>query len=328
MHRYAISSASRTVTKSMSRLAYLDKGVVVLNKPPGLICQFDHNTPRKGGVDNTYGSYLEDAMAKYGLPVVPTPLHRLDKATTGALLFGLHEFVTRDLAKQFQARTIDKVYLAIVRGGHKSFKEARGLITNTLTVVDGRVSTNGSPDIDWVSGRHSGPKHQMKQKVAITEWELVASSPTAPLSLVRLILRTGLKHQLRIHMAHTLQVPILGDTLYSRSKLSDKITDILTVPEDIMYLHASSLSFDRYSTNGPRKKHRIQVITPLPKYFTGLCHKVGIAVDRDVVKGGVWDNGEIVPRSNLSLQRFARVVDQAGQDFEDPGHHIPGESLI
>jgi len=128
-------------------------------------------------------------------------------------------------------------------------------------------------------------------------------------------------------MALSLQAPILGDTLYSKSRLSHKITDAVDVPEDIMYLHASSISFNRYNPVGPHKKRRITVIAPLPKHFTGLCHKAGISLDRDVVKGGVWDNGESVPRSAMGLHRFARLEVDKSAD-ENPGVAFQNEAAF
>lgn len=336
MYRYVLQPNFPIAARAMSRLAYLDKGAMVLNKPPGLVCQFDHSSSKnvaKLAEENTYGPFLKDIQASYNLSEVPMPLHRLDKMTTGALLFGLSESVARDLSRQFQARTVQKDYLAIVRGGRKSFESTDGTIYNFLEIDDGRVSVASADTVDRASDKTAGQSWKSKRKGAITEWELVASSSTVPLSLVRLTLRTGVKHQLRVHMAHTLQVPILGDTLYSKSKLSNKITDVVTIPEDAMYLHASSLSLDRYSSVGPHKKHRIRVIASLPKYFTGLCHKIGIALDRDAVKGGVWDNGEVVPRSAFSLQRFSRVEDLTDlkdeeENFELAEAHIPGGSVV
>ena len=85
-----------------------------------------------------------------------------------------------------------------------------------------------------------------------------ANKPNSPVSLVRLKLLTGYKHQLRVHMARCLQsephawssslllkghaAPILGDSLHSQTRLSDSISKVTSVPKDRVFLHASRLS--------------------------------------------------------------------------------------
>jgi 23S rRNA-/tRNA-specific pseudouridylate synthase len=82
------------------------------------------------------------------------------KPTTGALVFALNATSARDLAQQFQARTVEKTYLALVRGGEKSFDKRSGEIRVPLQIEDGRVSLS----------------RDLSGKPAATDWELLASS--------------------------------------------------------------------------------------------------------------------------------------------------------
>lgn len=146
---------------------------------------------------------------KVGLDDVPLQLHRLDKLTTGALLLATTATHARALSQQFQDHVVHKTYLALVRGGRKSFHgNAKGTISSRIKVApDGRVK------VDEGHG-----------EVAMTDWKLLGSSvclrcthlnriiltfrnsqEKVPLSLLHLSLLTGIKHQLRIHLAETLQ---------------------------------------------------------------------------------------------------------------------------
>lgn len=148
----------------------------------------------------------------------PWPVHRLDKvlslfthhpsdinteqATTGALLLARSPTNLHALHTQFKTHQVEKTYLALVRGGEKSFPGKSGVLKDVF-----RYSANGRFDrimpigaekeaADWEDG---------KRKIAETHWEVLATSPKAPISLVKLNLVTGMKHQLRIHMAKLLQ---------------------------------------------------------------------------------------------------------------------------
>jgi 23S rRNA-/tRNA-specific pseudouridylate synthase len=114
--------------------------------------------------------------------------------------------LARELSQQFQSRTVEKTYLALVRGGSQSFPVHSGQVRAPLKFVNGRPS---------IGSLENGKRGE-------TDWELVASSvgwpfiayhysimksinqSKAPVSFVRLRPRTGLKHQLRVHLAHSL----------------------------------------------------------------------------------------------------------------------------
>ncbi|KAJ8586245.1 pseudouridine synthase [Rhizopogon salebrosus TDB-379] len=272
----ALKSA-RTGTSYWARSAiYADRSIIVLNKPAGLICQGSEASSENKSECNKFDDLLRDVKQSFDLESLPYPVHRLDKATTGTLLLARSLASARQLSQQFQSRVVGKTYLALVRGGEKSFPARSGEIRDALEFSDGRVSIGES----------------CAAKFAATDWELLASSPTAPLSLLRLTLHTGLKHQLRIHLAHSLHTPILGDNLYTRSSISDKIAKVTQLPEKRIFLHASQLTLSRYRKAGPSKHFRLGIGAPLPKDFLTICKDAGIPLDPTYVDGGLYVDGQ------------------------------------
>ncbi|KAG6331756.1 hypothetical protein ID866_7330, partial [Astraeus odoratus] len=225
-----------------------------------------------------------DLKDRFDLVNLPYAIHRLDRSTSGALVLAKNVVVARQLAQQFQARTVEKTYLALVRGGEKSFPAKSGEIRDPVMINnDGRVSINESCDA----------------KFAATDWQLVASSSTVPLSLLRLRLHTGLKHQLRIHLSQSLHTPILGDTLYSRKPVSEKIASLLHIPKDRVFLHASRLTLSRFRKTGSNKHLRLGIGVALPGDFVSVCRDAGIQLDPLDVAGGLFVDGQHIHGSSI-----------------------------
>ncbi|KAG1761296.1 pseudouridine synthase [Suillus occidentalis] len=295
-----VLKSARTGTSYWARnVIYADRSIIVLNKPAGLICQGSEASSENVSelilgrefatasgtsfscltfMDARYLSRLTDVKDTFALESLPHPVHRLDKACSlsrfvrpphGTLLLARSSSAARQFSQQFQSRVVEKTYLALVRGGE---------IRDALEFNDGRVSIGES----------------CAAKFAATDWELIASSPIAPLSLLRLTLHTGLKHQLRIHLAHSLHTPILGDDLYTRSSISEKIAKITRLPEKRIFLHAAQLTLSRYRKSGPNKHFRLRIGAPIPKDFLVICRDAGIALDHVYVEGGVSVDGQHV----------------------------------
>jgi len=132
---------------------------------------------------------------------------------------------------------------------------------------------------------------------AVTHWELLEISKRAPISLVKLELKTGAKHQLRIHLSKVLNTPVLGDPLYSNNNLS-------YVPgigvQRCLYLHSSQVSFFSYRQFGSHKRFRVGVTAPLPPYFLQACQKLKIRPTHELITGGVRIND--IPQNLLFLR--------------------------
>ncbi|KAF9816988.1 hypothetical protein IEO21_03753 [Rhodonia placenta] len=237
----------RLSTLAKHALLYVDRGLLLVNKPSGLVCQYNRKDDREQNAHSDFNDFTDDLKRQLSLDADLLPLHRLDKATTGALAFALTHSHAQDLAEQFNAHTVKKSYLAIVRGGTASFPNRTGNIRGVLYTTNGRVSSEAQGQ--WE-----------KRAITETDWEVLASSPVAPLSLVRLSPFTGHKHQLRVHMAKVLK---------------GKLT--------------------RYLPEGPNKRLRMTFGASLPRYFVRLCDRIKIPLSSELIHGGLWIEGKRMP---------------------------------
>ncbi len=179
---------------------YEDDHLAIIFKPAGIVVSGN----KKFTIENALDFNLKKSDQPDALPY-PEPIHRLDYPTTGALLIGKTTSVVMALNKLFEARTISKIYLAVVLGTIDDF----GIITAD---IDGKPSK--------------------------TEYKKIAAIPSVKyefLNLLELVPFTGRRHQLRKHLAG-IGNPIFGDTLYNKEGEFMKGKGL--------YLHAFSLEFD------------------------------------------------------------------------------------
>ncbi len=182
-------------------ILYQDDWLVAVNKPSGLL---------------VHRSWVDKDAAQFALQMVRDmtgryvyPLHRLDKPTSGVLLFAFDKTVARGVAEAFAAGDIRKTYHAIVRG----YTDREGEIDYPLKEVldkmtDAKARTDKAPQ----------PAITRYRRLATLELPVpISRYPVARYSLVELAPRTGRKHQIRRHMKHIFH-PIVGDTKYGRGE--------------------------------------------------------------------------------------------------------------
>jgi len=213
---------------------YEDADLLAIDKPPGMVV---HPAPgaRRGTVVNALAHRL-GALAGVGRPDRPGIVHRLDRDTSGVLLVARTAAALEALARQFRARTIEKVYLAVVRGH--------------LGAAHGTI--------DRAVGRHPRERrrmsvHSRRGRAAVTRWTALERLPGA--TLVRLEPETGRTHQLRVHLAAAGH-PIIGDRVYG-ARRAGRAGTRLDFPRQA--LHAAEIRFDHPSSGA-----RIVVRAPLP----------------------------------------------------------------
>ncbi|HZT83735.1 MAG TPA: RluA family pseudouridine synthase, partial [Gemmataceae bacterium] len=146
-------------------------------------------------------------------------VHRLDKETSGLVVFARTVAAERGLGKQFHAHTVTRRYLAVVPGSVRPQRIATWLVRDR---GDGR--------------RGSGPEGQGKE--AITHVDVIERLPGCTLLLCRL--ETGRTHQIRIHLAE-LGHPVCGEKVYGRGLGEGPRTDASGAPR--LALHAAELGF-------------------------------------------------------------------------------------
>jgi len=204
-------------------ILYIDEYVIVINKPAGLSV-----LPEGWEPDAPYlVKMLEHEYSKIWV------IHRIDKITSGIVIFALTADAHRSLNIQFEKHQVDKKYHAIVNG--------LPMWNEKVTKFPLRVNV-GHKHRTMVDDRN-GVRAETRFKVLKRGRDL---------SLLEAIPMTGRTHQVRVH-AYALGFPLLGDTLYSAPE-----TDLISRPA----LHAYSLAF-----NHPVSNERVTFTAPYPPDF-------------------------------------------------------------
>ncbi|UAW97802.1 tRNA pseudouridine(65) synthase TruC [Halopseudomonas nanhaiensis] len=179
---------------------FRDAHLLAVHKPAGLLL---HRSP----IDRHETEFaLQHARALNGGEHV-YPVHRLDRPTSGLLLFARDPDTASSLGKAFMAGEVRKTYVALVRG----WTEEAGLIDHPLRerAIDRRCKDDPQPT------REARSRYA---RLATTEIPVqIEGFPSSRYSLVELCPDTGRKHQLRRHMQHIAH-PIIGDTNYGRTR--------------------------------------------------------------------------------------------------------------
>jgi 23S rRNA pseudouridine1911/1915/1917 synthase len=214
---------------------YLDGHVAVVEKPSG-INTVRHPSevewaPRRRDLVPTLQDRLLTAIAnRLRQPARAVPplrkVHRLDKLTSGLLVFARSAVAERELGRQFRAHTVDRQYIAVVPGRPKP-----GTVRTWLIADRG-------------DGRRGSARTEGIGKLAITH--LVAVGPVGEYSLVTCRLETGRTHQIRIHLSE-LGHPVCGDPVYHLRKDGTRMPDESGAPR--LALHAELLGFEHPVTN-------------------------------------------------------------------------------
>ena len=168
-----------------------DHEVLLVDKPSGLL-----SVPGKG-------PELADCLIARVQAVFPMALlvHRLDRDTSGVMIFALTPHAQRHLGLQFEKRQTKKTYVARVWG---NLAEKTGTVDLPLIV-------------DWPNRPLQMVDHE-NGKQAVTDWRVIGTKENE--TRVRLMPRTGRSHQLRVHML-ALGHPILGDPFYAKGAAGD-----------------------------------------------------------------------------------------------------------
>ena len=216
----------------MLEILYQDEVLVAVNKPAGMLVH-------RSWLDRHETQFVMQTLRdQIGQRVYP--IHRLDRPTSGVLLFALNSEIANLLCKQFEQKQIEKQYLAVVRG----YVTGHGEIDYPLKV-----------QLDKIADKFSQPDKAPQSAVTFYEGLQTVEMPygvgryaTSRYSLVRLIPQTGRKHQLRRHMKHIFH-PILGDTQYGDLHQNRALMEHTGCAR--LLLHAEKLTFVHPLTQRP-----------------------------------------------------------------------------
>jgi 23S rRNA pseudouridine1911/1915/1917 synthase len=216
-------------------VVYEDDDLVVVNKAAQMVV---HPAPghSSGTLVNALLHRCGD-LAGVGGVLRPGIVHRLDKGTTGILVVAKNDRAHIGLARQFEDHSVERVYLAFVRG------------------TPGRDSGR----IDRPIGRHRRDRKRMSIRTesgreAVTAWEVIRRFPASDRSQLEVRPQTGRTHQIRVHLGCA-GMPIVGDAVYGRTRGRGPAGLELDRPA----LHAAVLGFVH-----PIRRDRMRFEAPLP----------------------------------------------------------------
>lgn len=181
----------------MLEIIYQDENIVAINKPNGLLV---HRTSIAYGEREFAMQKLRDQLDQHVFPI-----HRLDRKTSGVLLFALNPEMAKELSKQFEDHVISKHYVAIVRGFFPEKIRVDYALTNDREKLQDAVTEFvriKTSELDLPFGKH----------------------PTSRYSLIHAYPETGRQHQIRKHCSH-LRHPIIGDRPHGCSKQNKLFKD-------------------------------------------------------------------------------------------------------
>ncbi|WP_264358318.1 RluA family pseudouridine synthase [Melioribacter roseus] len=236
-------------------IVYEDEYLLIVNKPPGMVTH-----PAFGNYSGTLVNALlgyTNKLSQLNDNVRPGIVHRLDKNTSGLLLIAKDEWTHAQLAKQFSAHTIEREYWAVCWG---LFKEKKG-------EVIGNIARSTKDRKIFAVSENQG-------KYAHTFYEVIDEYEFA--SLVKLRLKTGRTHQIRVHMSH-IHHPVFGDPTYGGRKIvygaelpkmKSRVENLLKIMER-QALHAKTLGFIH-----PNTKEKVFFDSEPPEDFRQLLAKL------------------------------------------------------
>ncbi|MBH53209.1 MAG: hypothetical protein CMI18_02555 [Opitutaceae bacterium] len=198
---------------------FQDKHILVVNKPARIVTEGpDHN--KRDSLEKQLIARLEQVL---------WPCHRLDRDTTGAIIFAKSKSGKACIAKQFEKRQVRKSYLVCVHGEWQP--EWNRVETHIARTTSGKMANTN------------------RGKRSITTFRKLAFWNGK--SLLEALVKTGRRHQIRLHCLHH-QCPILGDRIYGKRAVNDPP----------MALHARQIRFRHPSTEAG-----LTVDASLPDYW-------------------------------------------------------------
>jgi 23S rRNA pseudouridine1911/1915/1917 synthase len=201
---------------------YEDDHLLVVNKPAGI-----ETHPNEENQIHTLANAVASHLQQKGELRRVRHIHRLDKNTTGAVLFAKHALVHAMLDRMLNERMIKRTYLAIVQG----------IMKNKSAVINQPIGRD----------RHHPTRRRVSKngQQAITNYNLIKMIPSKKLSMIECTLDTGRTHQIRVHLS-SIGHPLAGDKLYGGSPIFKR-----------QALHARKLIFTH-----PFTEERIECTAP------------------------------------------------------------------
>ena len=221
---------------------YEDNDILIIDKPQGMVVH-PSNGHNEGTLVNAILNHCDSLSGINGV-ARPGIVHRIDKDTSGLICIAKNDEAHHKLAEQLADHTMNREYIALVRG---VIKENKGTI-------------------DMPIGRHRGDRKKMavnkdNGKPAITNFEVIKRFENH--TLIRCKLVTGRTHQIRVHMAE-IGYPVEGDPLYAGRHY------------DKLYKNGQLLTAVKLTLIHPSTNKEMTFETELPEYFKEILNQLDI----------------------------------------------------
>ncbi len=220
-------------------ILYHDDNLIVVSKPNNMLV---HHSYYARNIKTQ--SLVEFFKGKFKL----YPVHRLDHKTSGLIILAKSSEIAAKIQQQFEKKTIEKKYLALVRG---------------FTPKEGKIDT---PVKNADTGKYKESLTLFRTLQSIEVPIAVEPYSQSRYSLIEFIPKTGRMHQLRKH-ANKMSHPIIGDHKYGNRHHNRMFAEQLNLPN--LFLHAYSLSFDH-----PITLEKIELKALLPGFWNTMQYQL------------------------------------------------------
>jgi 23S rRNA pseudouridine1911/1915/1917 synthase len=240
----------RTDPLCESAIVLYDRDVVVVDKPAGMLSVADAPGTKETAVD--YTRTMLRRMDRRGVDAPLGVVHRLDKDTSGLIVFTRTAHAKRALAAQFREHTIDRVYHAIAHGAVTAARVETDLLSDRGDGMRGSY------------GHFRRPKGDAPIEAKRSVTHITPIARLAGATLIECRLETGRQHQIRIHLSE-LGHPLVGERVYIRDYAGPRIEAIRPM------LHARTLGFVH-----PRTAERVLFHRDPPDDFQAMLASLQI----------------------------------------------------
>lgn len=230
---------------------YRDEHIVVIDKPPNLL---------------VHRSEIDRHETRFAIQILRNqigqrvwPAHRLDRGTSGILLFGLSPEIGGQLGRQFEAGTIDKRYWAVVRG----HPPAAGSIDHPLSRQRDDYEFQGESSSDEAQSALT----RFRKLAEIELPVMVDRYPSSRYALLELEPVTGRRHQIRRHLKHIAH-PVIGDATYGKGRHNRFFASQLACHR--LLLACVGMAFDH-----PAHGRRVEIKAPVSGEFAATLARFG-----------------------------------------------------
>ncbi|MGB0205918.1 MAG: pseudouridine synthase [Neptuniibacter sp.] len=233
-------------------ILFEDESLIAINKPSGLLVHPSWIAPR--GTPN-----LASMLKEYFNGGTPYTIHRLDRPTSGVILFGKDKQAAQDMNLQFAERKVNKTYLCMCRGYVPDQGTIDYALKEQLDKIADKHANQDKPAQDAVS--HYRTLATVELDMAVGRYE------KSRYSLVEVKPETGRKHQIRRHMKHIFH-PIAGDTKHGDNKHNKALRQNYEM--DRLMLMARDIEFEH-----PVTGKRLSISAPVDLYTQQLFEQFG-----------------------------------------------------